>query len=56
MFGWGLRQKAKNIGIDRAQVFQMAYATRAWGSAESGSGTGSELAATENVSAYLPEL
>ena len=77
VFGWGLRHKAKNIGIDiprvfdtvdmgveklrsltrsRAQVFQMAYATRAWGSTESGSGTGSELAATENVSAYLPEL
>ena len=69
MFGWGLRQKAKSILIDipgvdkllslarpRAQIFKMAYATRAWGSAESGSGIGSELAATENVSAYLPEL
>jgi hypothetical protein len=69
MFGWGLRKKAKNIaigipGVEKllslarpsAQVFQKAYATRAWGSAESGSGTGSELAATENVSAYLPEL
>ena len=69
MFGWSLRQKAKNIAIGipgverslsvvrpRARVFQQAYATRAWGSAESGSGIGSELAATENVSAYLPEL
>jgi hypothetical protein len=69
MFGWSLRQKTKSIAIrfpgverllfqtlPRAQVFQMAYATGAWGSAESGSGIGSELAATENVSAYLPEL
>jgi hypothetical protein len=69
MLGWGLRRKAKNVAIDipgvekllsltrpKAQLFQKAYATRAWGSAESGSGVGSELAATENVSAYLPEL
>jgi SAM-dependent methyltransferase len=69
MFGWSLRQKTKNIamripGVERslslarprARVFQKAYATRAWGSAESGSGIGSELAATENLSAYLPEL
>ena len=69
MLGWGLRQKAKNIaanipGVEkltsgirpRARIFQNAYATQAWGSAESGSGQGSELAATENVSVYLPEL
>jgi len=69
MYGWKLRQRANRIALripgfprllslslPRAQVFQLAYATRAWGSAESGSGTGSELAATENVSAYLPEL
>ena len=68
MSSWSL-QKAKSIGmripgvdkfvsliLPRAQVFQVAYATRAWGSTESGSGVGSELAATENVSAYLPEL
>jgi hypothetical protein len=34
----------------------VAYAAQAWGSAESGSGVGSELGATENVSAYLPQL
>src|ERR1019366_7707314 len=49
-------EKLRSLTRSRAQVFQMAYATRAWGSTESGSGTGSELAATENVSAYLPEL
>lgn len=38
------------------QVFGRAYATRAWGSAESGSGTGSELAATASLRSYLPEL
>lgn len=69
MLSGNWRQKAKNIAIEipgvekllslmrpRAHVFQEAYATRAWGSAESGSGVGSELAATENVTAYLPEL
>jgi hypothetical protein len=63
LFGWGLRPKAKSIAmtllslpLPRGQVFRMAYATRAWGSAESGSGAGSELAATENVRAYLPGL
>jgi hypothetical protein len=69
MFGASLRQKVKSIAIDfpgvekllsltrpRAQIFQKAYATQAWRSAESGSGAGSELAATENVRAYLPEL
>jgi hypothetical protein len=34
----------------------MVYGTQAWGSAESGSGIGSELVAMENESAYLPEL
>lgn len=48
--------KLLSLSLSRAQVFQLAYATRAWGSAESGSGVGSELAATENVSGYLPEL
>lgn len=69
MFRWSLRQKANSIAVrtpgfgkllsltlPRAQVFEVAYAMRAWGSAESASGVGSELAATENVSAYLPEL
>src|SRR3954454_10758442 len=48
--------KLLSLSLSRAQIFQLAYATRAWGSMESGSGIGSELAATENVSAYLPEL
>ena len=69
MSGWSLRQKANSIivripgfgklvslALPSAQTFQVAYVMRAWGSAESGSGGGSELAATENVSAYLPEL
>lgn len=49
-------EKLVSLTLPRAQVFQVAYAAQAWGSAESGSGVGSELAATENVSAYLPEL
>jgi hypothetical protein len=69
MVGRSLRQRAKSaalrlpgveklvsLALPRAQVFQVAYAAQAWGSAESGSGVGSELGATENVSAYLPEL
>ena len=64
-----LRQKANRIAVripgfgklvsltlPRVQTFQVAYAMGAWGSAESGSGTGSELGATENVRIYLPEL
>lgn len=69
MVGQSLRQRAKSaalrlpgveklvsLALPRAQIFQVAYAMQAWGSAESGSGVGSELGATENVSAYLPEL
>src|SRR5260370_27074498 len=69
MFGSSLRQKAKRIAfripgfgklislsLPSAQAFQVAYAMGAWGSAESGSGAGSELGATENVRTYLPEL
>jgi hypothetical protein len=40
----------------REQVFLKAYQSDAWGSAESKSGEGSELAATENLRPYLPEL
>jgi SAM-dependent methyltransferase len=40
----------------RDRVFGRVYATGAWCSEESGSGTGSELAATEAIRAYLPEL
>jgi SAM-dependent methyltransferase len=40
----------------RRRLFEKAYATRAWGSAESGSGVGSELGATTSLRPYLPEL
>jgi Methyltransferase domain len=69
MVGRSLQQRAKSaalrlpgveklvsLTLARAQVFQVAYAAQAWGSAESGSGVGSELGATANVSTYLPEL
>jgi hypothetical protein len=38
------------------EIFTIAYDRYQWGSEESRSGVGSELAATENVRAYLPEL
>jgi SAM-dependent methyltransferase len=37
-------------------VFEKAYATDIWGSAESKSGSGSELGATETLRSYLPDL
>lgn len=40
----------------RAKVFAEAYRTQAWGSAESGSGQGSELGATAGLREYLPAL
>jgi len=40
----------------RQDVFTAVYAEAGWGSAESGSGTGSELRATENIRAELPGL
>jgi SAM-dependent methyltransferase len=40
----------------REGVFSQIYAEKAWGSEESGSGTGSELRATENIRAMLPEI
>ena len=39
-----------------AEVFALAYATQAWGSAESLSGHGSEREATTALRSYLPEL
>ena len=35
-------EKLVSLTLPRAQVFQVAYAAQAWGSAESGSGVGSE--------------
>lgn len=40
----------------REQVFKRAYVNQAWGSSESGSGRGSEIGATKDLQAYLPEL
>ncbi|TCO52070.1 hypothetical protein EV646_1011067 [Kribbella antiqua] len=40
----------------RAAVFTQVYESGAWGSAESGSGTGSDLRATADVRETLPEL
>jgi SAM-dependent methyltransferase len=40
----------------RQAVFSKIYASQAWGSEESGSGTGSELRATENIRVKLPEI
>ncbi len=38
------------------EVFAPAYESHQWGSSESRSGAGSELEATENLRAYLPDL
>src|SRR2546430_15896102 len=48
--------KLFSLTLPRAQGFQVADALELWGSAECGSGVGSELAATQNARAYLPEL
>lgn len=40
----------------REKIFDRCYAEGLWGSEESGSGCGSELAATGHLRAYLPEL
>lgn len=40
----------------RQRIFQRAYRERSWGSDESGSGLGSELAATTNIRPWLPHL
>jgi SAM-dependent methyltransferase len=40
----------------RSNIFSRAYAHKAWGSEESGSGIGSEIGATEALRSYLPDL
>ena len=40
----------------RQHVFERCYSQRLWGSAESGSGCGSEIAATDDLRSYLPDL
>ncbi len=42
--------------VSRQKTFSGIYDSQAWGSVESGSGTGSELRATENIRAKLPEI
>jgi len=48
--------KLVSLALPKDRLFQIAYAAHAWGSSESGSGVGSELGATANIRAYLPEL
>lgn len=40
----------------REAIFNLAYSKNLWGSAESGSGTGSEVGATTSIRAYLPQV
>lgn len=40
----------------RQAIFSQAYASKAWGSDESGSGIGSELGATHQLREFLPDL
>jgi hypothetical protein len=40
----------------RQALFTQVYESNAWDSSESGSGTGSELRATENIRKRLPDL
>lgn len=59
------RQRAANLDMlhgpllrlrSRQSRYRDAYTSQAWGSSESGSGTGSELRATENIRRELPGL
>ncbi len=47
---------ANLIGHDTEEIFTYIYRTNLWGSPESGSGVGSELAATEVLRAEIPRL
>ena len=47
---------AHKLRASHAEMFASAYAAPVWGSAESRSGLGSELAATTVLRSYLPEL
>lgn len=51
----GVQSAAKRFKTDRDR-FQQIYESGAWDSPESGSGKGSEIAATVNVRQYLPSL
>jgi hypothetical protein len=51
---WGKAHELKFKYTSRQAVFTNVYSSAGWGSQESGSGTGSELRATENVREWLP--
>ncbi|MCU1695282.1 MAG: hypothetical protein JWR34_1345 [Mycobacterium sp.] len=52
----GILQRVRVRFNSRRDLFSRAYRNASWGSQESGSGTGSELRATEVVRANLPVL
>jgi hypothetical protein len=64
LFAPALQKLANSSGLQellfkfrpRGEVFGKAYSTQVWGSAESHSGRGSELGATESLRLYLPRL
>jgi len=54
-----MTERSGQSTVERENIFAPVYEEReqpAWGSQQSRSGTGSELAATENLRLYLPEL
>jgi polysaccharide pyruvyl transferase WcaK-like protein len=53
---WNLAHELQLKWLPRRAVFNDAYQTEAWGSAESGSGTGSEMAATGVIREWLPDV
>jgi hypothetical protein len=53
---WSALHEARWRLKSRQGVFSEVYESQAWGSRESGSGTGSELRATGNIRERLPEL
>ena len=53
---WGGAHELRWRTTSRQDVFAEVYARQAWGSRESGSGTGSELRATGNLRERLPAL
>jgi hypothetical protein len=51
---WGKAHELRFSYTSRQALFTRAYSSAAWGGQESGSGTGSELQATEKVREWLP--
>lgn len=54
--GWSRLHDLRWRQQSREALFTQAYDTAAWGSSESGSGTGSELRATDNIRERLPDV